>query len=104
MQEVSEMINGESRVHMCISTQIFEGVIHFFQIFPNLTDQIFGRFMPKNFLQQQQQQQFYFFNLNASTFNNTDTVRPGGGEKTLRSSRLPPPKYMLSKTLNECAH
>ena len=40
---------------------------------------------------QQQQQQFYFFYLNASTLNNTDTVRPGGGEKTLRSSRLPPP-------------
>ena len=43
---------------------------------------------------------FIFFYLNASTLNNTDTVRPGGGEKTLRSSRLPPPKYMLSKTLN----
>jgi len=42
----------------------------------------------------------FFFYLNASTLNNTDTVRPGGGEKTLRSSRLPPPKYMLSKTLN----
>ena len=38
-----------------------------------------------------------FFYLNASTLNNTDTVRPGGGEKTLRSSRLPPPKYMLSR-------
>jgi len=34
---------------------------------------------------------FIFFYLNASTLNNTDTVRPGGGEKTLRSSRLPPP-------------
>ena len=45
----------------------------------------------------------FFFYLNASTLNNTDTVRPGGGEKTLRSSRLPPPKYMLSKTLNELA-
>ena len=45
----------------------------------------------------------FFFYLSASTLNNTDTVRPGGGEKTLRSSRLPPPKYMLSKTLNERA-
>jgi len=27
----------------------------------------------------------FFFYLNASTLNNTDTVRPGGGEKTLRS-------------------
>ena len=45
----------------------------------------------------------FFFYLNASTLNNIDTVRPGGGEKTLRSSRLPPPKYMLSKTLNERA-
>jgi len=50
------------------------------------------------------QQQCYFFDLNASTLVNTDTVRPGGGKKTLRSSRLPPPKYMLSKTLNERAH
>ena len=33
-----------------------------------------------------------FFDLDASTLVNTDTVRPGGGEKTLRSSRLPPPK------------
>jgi len=56
------------------------------------------------FMKQQQQQQFYFFYLNASTLVNTDTVRLGGGEKTLRSSRLPPPKYMLSKTLNERAH
>jgi len=32
----------------------------------------------------------FFSYLNASTLNNTDTVRPGGGEKTLRSSRLPP--------------
>jgi len=36
----------------------------------------------------------FFFYLNASTLNSTDTVRSGGGEKTLRSSRLPPPKYM----------
>jgi len=42
--------------------------------------------------QQQQQQQFYFFYVNASTLVNTDTVRSGGGEKTLRSSRLPPPR------------
>jgi len=54
--------------------------------------------------QQQQQRQFNFFYLNASTLVNTDTVRSAGGEKTLRSSRLPPPKYMLSKTLNERAH
>jgi len=45
-----------------------------------------------------------FFYLNASTLVNTDTVRPGGGEKTLRSSHLPPPNHMLSKTLNERAH
>jgi len=95
----------ENRECTCVLARKFLRALYtFFQIFPNLTDQIFGRFMPKNFLQQQQQQQFYFFNLNASTFNNTDTVRPGCGEKTLRSSRLPPPKYMLSKTLNECAH
>jgi len=52
----------------------------------------------------QKQQQFYFFYLNASTLVNTDTVWPGGGEKTLRSSRLPPPNHMLSKTRNERAH
>ena len=46
------MINGESRVHMCRSTRICEGVIHFFQIFTHLSDQIFGQFMPKNFLQE----------------------------------------------------
>jgi len=33
-----------------------------------------------------------FFYVNASTLVNTDTVRPGGGEKTLWSSRLPPPR------------
>ena len=44
-----------------------------------------------------------FFVLNASTLNNTDTVRPGGGKKTLWSSRLPPPNHLLSKTLNERA-
>jgi len=43
--------------------------------------------------EQQQQQKFYFFYINASTIVNTDTVRPGGGEKTLRSSRLPPPRW-----------
>jgi len=32
-----------------------------------------------------------FFGLNTSALVNTDTVRPGGGEKTLRSSHLPPP-------------
>ena len=45
---------------------------------------------------------FIFFHLNASTLNNTGTVRSGGGEKTLRSSRLPPPKYqgsMMTKSL-----
>jgi len=31
-----------------------------------------------------------FFYLSASTLVNTDTVRPGGGEKTFRSSRLLP--------------
>jgi len=51
-----------------------------------------------------QQQQFLFFFLNASTLVNRDTVRPGGGEKTLRSSRLPPTNHLLSNTLNEHAH
>jgi len=41
--------------------------------------------------QQQQQQHFYFFGLIANTLVSTDTIRPGGGEKTLRSSCLPPP-------------
>jgi len=54
--------------------------------------------------QQQQQHQFYFFGLNTSTLVNTDTVRPGVGEKTLQSSRLPPPNHLLSKNLNERTH
>jgi len=37
---------------------------------------------------QQQQQQVLFLALTLVNFN-TDTVRPGGGEKTLRSLRLP---------------
>ena len=45
-----------------------------------------------------------FNGLNASIFVNADTVRSGGGEKALRSSRLPPPNHLLSKTLNERAH
>jgi len=45
-----------------------------------------------------------FFSLNASTLANTDAVRPGGGEKTFRSYRLPPPNHLLSNTLNERAH
>jgi len=48
----------------------------------------------RSVLHSSKQQQFHFFYLNASTLNNTDTVRPGGGEKTLRSSRLPPPKKL----------
>ena len=43
---------------------------------------------------------FTFFGLNASTVVNADAVRLGGGKKTIRSSRLPPPNH-LSKTLNE---
>jgi len=42
-----------------------------------------------------------FFGLNASTLVNTDTVRPGGGGKTLPPSRLPPPNHLLSNTLNQ---
>ena len=34
-----------------------------------------------------------FFYANASALVNTDTERPGGGEKTLRSSCLPPPGH-----------
>jgi len=34
----------------------------------------------------------FFYYLNASTLVNADTVRPGGGEKALRASRLPPPR------------
>jgi len=45
-----------------------------------------------------------FFGLNASKLVNTDTVRPEGGEKTLQSSRLPPPNLMLSNTQSEHAH
>ena len=41
----------------------------------------------------------FFFYLNASTLVNTDTVRPGGDEKTLRSSRLSPPR---SSRLDKC--
>jgi len=44
------------------------------------------------------------FDLNPSTLVNTDTVRPEGGEMTLRSSRLPPPNHLLSSILNERAH
>jgi len=48
-----------------------------------------------------------FVGLNTSTLVNTDIARPGGDEKTLRSSRLPPPNLVLSNTLNEhvaCVH
>jgi len=45
-----------------------------------------------------------YFDLNASTLVDTDTVRPGGGEKTLRSSRLPAPNHLLWNTRNEHAH
>jgi len=45
-----------------------------------------------------------FFCLNANALVNADTVRPGGGEKTLRSSHLPPPNHVLPKTLSERAH
>ena len=41
----------------------------------------------------------FILGVNASTLVNTDTVRPGGGEKTLRPSRLPPPNHLLSNTL-----
>jgi len=46
----------------------------------------------------------FFFGLNASTLVNTDEVRSGGGEKTLRSSRLPPPITCQRPWLNERAH
>jgi len=48
----------------------------------------------------EQQQEFYFFGLNASKLVNTDTVRLGDGEKTLRSSRLSTPNH-LSNTLSQ---
>jgi len=37
----------------------------------------------------------------ASKLLNTDTVRPGGDEKTIRSSHLPPPNRLLSNTLSK---
>jgi len=43
-----------------------------------------------------------FVGLSPRKLVNTDTIRPGGGEKTLRSPRLPPPNR-LSNTLSENA-
>jgi len=43
------------------------------------------------------------FGLNASTLVNADTVRPVGGEKTLRSSRLPPPNHLLNTLSQLCS-
>jgi len=47
------------------------------------------------------------FGPNTNTLVNTGKERPGGGEKTPRSSRLPPPTLVLPNTLNEhmaCVH
>jgi len=61
--------------------------------------------LPQNFIfRGANNNNIIFFGLNGSTLVKTETVRPGGGEKTLRSSRLPPPNHLLSKTLNERAH
>jgi len=46
----------------------------------------------------------FIFGFNASKLLNVDTVKPGGGETTLRSIRLPPPNRLLSSTLSEHAH
>ena len=43
-----------------------------------------------------------FFGLSPRKLVNTDTIRPGGGEKTLQPPRLPPPNR-LSNTLSENA-
>jgi len=49
-------------------------------------------------------QQFYFFGPNASKLLNTVTVRPGGAEKTLRSSCLPSTQSLIKNKILHFMH